>query len=126
MNEECPTKLEAPDSYWSASQDERDRVTNGCGPANSWVGHLVPNWVGGVNFQPACDIHDWMYSCGCCEADKVKADRTLLFNLLTLVSASAVPGAVKLLDREAAWEYYKAVADFGDSAFWAGKIGHET
>jgi hypothetical protein len=111
--------------YWALPEEMRRLLSNGCGP-NSIKIDLVPDSLLGADFSIACEIHDVMYHFGLGEQDKKIADRTFLFNLLTVVDQHCIE--VGILDRlervalrEAAFTYYKAVADWGRKAFWNGK-----
>lgn len=55
-------KLEAPASYKDATVEERDAVSNGCGPDGA--SHLIPDYAFGADFSQACSVHDWEYTEG--------------------------------------------------------------
>jgi len=100
-------------------------ISNGCGPASEMV-KLVPDKILGVNFNAACCGHDGCYGFGEDDEDKRVADRLFLYNLLAAVDGHCkargiIDRAQRVACRDAAWEYYKAVADWGRSAFYAGK-----
>ncbi len=100
-------------------------LSNGCGPASMKV-KLIPDSILGVDFFPACSGHDACYAFGEDEDDKRLADRIFLFNLLAAVDEHCIENGIvdrvqRVACREAAFAYYKAVADWGKSAFWAGK-----
>jgi len=112
-------QLYAPKSYWHASDAERNRVCNGCG-TKGLGGWLVPDTLYGLNIEICCDIHDWMYCEGSSVADKERADRTFLNNMLRLIEAKSF-WMLLPLRRYRAMLYYSAVCDFGGPAFWNGK-----
>lgn len=100
-------------------------ISNGCGPA-SMKTKLIPDSIAGVNFFPACCGHDACYNFGVDEEDKRIADRLFLYNLLVCVDIHcAANGMIDRLQRvaarSAAFDYYKAVSDWGREAFYAGK-----
>ena len=100
-------------------------ISNGCGPASEKV-KLVPDRIAGVDFYAACCGHDGCYSFGIDEEDKREADRCFLYNLLHAVDEHCAANGIvlraeRVAARRAAFDYYDAVADFGDSAFYAGK-----
>ena len=99
-------------------------LSNGCGTRKI----RVPQKILGVNFEDACNGHDCCYSFGEDEEDKRISDRLFLYNLLVLVDEHCkrngiVDRAERVACREAAFEYYKAVADWGKWAFYAHKDG---
>jgi hypothetical protein len=99
-------------------------LSNGCGTRKI----RVPQKILGVNFEPACNGHDCCYVFGEDDEDKRIADRLFLYNLLVLVDSHCkTNGIVDVADRvacrEAAFDYYKAVADWGRWAFYAHKDG---
>lgn len=110
--------LLAPACFWSATSDWISDHSNGCGPASAKI-DLIPDKIMGIDFTPACIIHDICYSIGLDEEDKRLADRLFLFNLLTLVDAhsGALARFERIAQREAAFTYYKAVSDWGKKAF---------
>jgi hypothetical protein len=107
------------------SAEQLADISNGCGPESMKV-KLIPDRILGVNFRDACNGHDACYSFGEDEEDKRESDRLFLCNLLYAVDRHCVASGVldeveRTACREAAFEYYRAVADWGDSAFWAQK-----
>jgi len=113
------TRPFAPESYWLASREVRDQVTNGCGP-KGWKVDLVPDTIWGLSIKEECQIHDWEYAVAppTIEA-KDSADRTFLNNILRKVEY--VGGWLKWLRRRRAVTYYETVHLFGGPAFWTGK-----
>lgn len=75
-------KLLAPESYHAATQELRNKVCNGCGPAGL-LGKIVPEQLIGADVSEACNIHDWMYHEG---EDKQKADLFFLANMILICS----------------------------------------
>ena len=100
-------------------------ISNGCGPESMKV-KLIPDRILGVDFRNACNGHDGCYHFGEDEEDKRESDRLFLCNLLLAVDEHCEKNGI-LEDvergacREAAFTYYRAVADWGNAAFWADK-----
>lgn len=110
--------LFAPPAYWSMPQ--RLQRYMGCGPGV--IGDLfVPDTIWGLNVQPACAIHDYMYAVGECEPDRELADRVLLNNLVRLINAATTYKLLMRLRLRRARCYYAFVRAFGGPAFWSGK-----
>lgn len=107
--------LYAPAEYWGLSKEEKQRICNGCGGRGGTFNFLIPQ----KHFQEACNIHDYMYATGYTEADKRKADATILYNLDTIVKNMS--GVKKWWYKKLAKTFYKAVHDFGDYYFWKNK-----
>ena len=115
------TVLYAPDSYWKATQEERDMIVNGCGSAQAKF-DFVPDTIYGLNINEACNIHDWMYHFAKPNIKaKEEADRVFLNNMIRLIEAKTKWKWLKCLRRKRARKYYLAVKYFGGPAFWAGK-----
>jgi hypothetical protein len=104
--------------------EELERIVNGCGP--KYFGALVPDELYGMDMEPACNIHDFMYHFGRTHLDKEVADRSFLNNVVRLAMAISDPTTEEgreLLDKrlEVAYFYFNAVAKYGGPAYWAGK-----
>lgn len=87
-------QLIAPESYWQASPEEIAAKTNGCGP-EGWRLAIV-EMLGsctGLDFTPACRIHDWMYGHGLAgdEEGRKEADITLKINIDIIVLTAGGP-----------------------------------
>lgn len=110
-------------SYNKASAEEKARICNGCGSAQAKF-DFVPDSIYGLKISEACYRHDWRYSIGRTLEEKAHADWEFLQNLLTIIESA--PGffnkALRIPRRARAMKYYGAVVDFGDEAFFAGKI----
>ena len=113
-------ELYAPTSYTDASNDEREKVVNGCGAAGSKF-DFVPDTILGLNVSCCCHIHDWMYDKGATLEDKKEADRVFLNNVLRVIEDKG--GWFKRWRRRIAYGYYIAVKKFGGPAYWANKNG---
>jgi len=114
-----------PKIVFDLTPEQLAEISNGCGPASEKT-KLVPDEILGVNFRDACNAHDACYEFGVDEADKRLSDRLFLFNLLVAVDAHCAANGVleqvqRVACRSAAFDYYKAVAGWGDAAFYAGK-----
>jgi len=65
---------------------------NGCGPAQGWIRHVIPNKIGpyrNVDFTPACNNHDICYDT--CNTEKSTCDQNFLADLHA-ACATAYPG----------------------------------
>ena len=108
--------LYAPKGYWELTQKQKSAICNGCGAKGSKINFLIPQG----KFKEACNIHDYMYAVGKTDEDKRVADRVFINNLNRIVEASHP--LIKPIRKIAARAYYKAVAEFGDEAFWKNKV----
>lgn len=73
----------------------------------------------GLDCAEAFNIHDYDYEVGVSRADKDRADRNLLCNLMTLIDQCG--GWLRFLRNRRALKYYEAVNCLGDAAFFKGK-----
>jgi hypothetical protein len=115
-------KLYVPKSYTEATNEQLERVCNGCG-TKGFGGLFVPDTMWGLNITECCNIHDWMYEKGETDKEKQEADRVFLNNLLRTIEAEEGWKAWLLagVRRRRALKYYEAVRVFGGPAFWNGK-----
>lgn len=111
--------LFAPESYWRLPPAEREAYR--CGPGRGVLEWMVPNTAWGVDFSPACAVHDFMYSEGRTIADKDEADRVFLNNLIRLIEAAGGNWLIRRLRLRRAQTYYEAVHRFGGPCFWNNK-----
>jgi hypothetical protein len=75
-------------------------------------------------------VHDLCYHFGSDEWDKRYADRLLLLNLLIAVDDHCMSDGIinrteRVILREAAFIYYRAVSDWGKGAFYSNKYKKE-
>lgn len=105
--------------YKNILPEEKARICNGAGAAGKWISSFIPNTMYGLDCTEAFDIHDYDYEVGVSGADKDRADRNLLSNLLTLIDHRG--GMLRFLRHRRAMKYYEAVREFGDEAFFKGK-----
>lgn len=116
-------ELYAPEQYWQLARARRAEICNGCGSAQAKF-DFVPDTIYGLNINPACNIHDYMYFMGATVDDKAEADRVFLNNILRLINHRG--GWLRYLRRRRALKYYTAVVEMGGPAYWDGKNGPET
>ncbi|MGJ0489609.1 hypothetical protein [Methylobacter sp.] len=102
--------------YKQLTTEEKARICNGAGAAGRWISSFIPNTMYGLDCIEAFDIHDYDYHVGITRADKDRADRRMLDNLLILINHAG--GLLAWLRRRRAMKYYEAVHQFGDSAFF--------
>jgi hypothetical protein len=106
-------------AYKNITPEEKARICNGAGAAGNWISSIIPNTMYGLDCTEAFNIHDYDYDVGVSQADKDRADRNLLNNLLTLINHQ---GGWLMLPRQwRAMKYYEAVQLLGDEAFFKGK-----
>ncbi|MBT4937225.1 DUF1353 domain-containing protein [Candidatus Peregrinibacteria bacterium] len=113
-------KLFAPTSYWTASEEKKKEVANGCGP-DGWKTFWGINKTFGLSIKKACNIHDWMYHFGKNQEDKDKADRVFLNNMIRIIETETSWRWLSKLRCFKARLYYLATKCFGGPAFWEGK-----
>jgi len=105
--------------YKNISPEEKARICNGAGAAGKWISSIIPNTMYGLDCTEAFNIHDYDYEVGVSRADKERADKNLLLNLLALIEHR---GGLLMLPRQwRAMKYYEAVQLLGDEAFFKGK-----
>jgi len=105
--------------YKNLLPEEKALICNGAGAAGKWISSIIPNTMYGLDCTEAFNIHDYDYDVGASRADKERADRNLLMNLLTLINHQ---GGWLMLPRQwRAMKYYNAVQLLGDEAFFKGK-----
>lgn len=104
--------LVAPGTYWDLTNEQLSDISNGCGP-KGW-GWLVPDKfrIMGIDFSPACDIHDFCYTVG---IPKKVSDNLFLENT-TVLSKIAHFGFKHIAER-LAFLYYLAVKNGGAGAY---------
>ena len=112
----------APSRYWMLTEEEIRGMVNGCGPG-SWKIDLIPDKIGNIDFTESCNIHDICYIYGMDEEDKRLGDRIFLFNIQSDVDRYCDENGFfdrieMILYRETAFNYYRAVSDFGGSSFF--------
>lgn len=102
--------LWAPATYVSAPTAARARTCNGCG-AKGLGGWLVPDTLWGLAIEECCDVHDWMYSEGGDESDRLWADMVFLGNMLYLIErqSGAIASLLRMPRRHRALKYFEAV-----------------
>jgi len=115
-----PVILYAPRDYWLLTEEEKDRICNGCGAQGKF--DFIPDSIWFMSIEEVCSIHDFCYySSRPCIEDKEEADRIFLNNMLRLIEAKTKWRWLKFLRRRRAYKYYLAVKYFGAPAFWVGK-----
>ena len=114
--------LYAPASFLVASEQELLDTCNGCGAAGSWF--RPPSKMWGTDIEPACNIHDWMYSKGYTIEDKHQADETMQNNIDRLIDRDSHKWyKPTILQHCRSRLYFLGVSWFGGSAYWKGKNG---
>ena len=103
--------LEAPNRYWTILlYDLQALIGEGkCGPGEQMGDWLVPDTMYFLSVQPACSIHDYMYSQAESKADQYEADNTFFRNMITLIDKQTKWRVLRWLRHRRALKYYEAV-----------------
>lgn len=113
--------LFSPPGYKELAPEDKAKICNGMGAANSLISRWIPNTMYGLDVEEAGDIHDYGYYIGTTLEDKKSADRVFFNNMLRIINEEG--GMLAPLRRRRALKYYEAVVYFGGPAFWEGKSG---
>lgn len=122
----APNGCVAPPDIAELTQEQLNKISNGCGPSGAKLDLVPDKLLGKVDLYNTCSIHDCTYNFGETEQDKQWGDIILLVNALLEINKT-FPGdnigqtALRYASRKLAFEYYLAVAGWGHDAFWAGK-----
>lgn len=117
---EAMDRLITPQSYVAASESERGRICNGCGP-KGWKAALVPDNLLDCDISAACDRHDWAYHETITEAGRQMADNNFRKNMTRLVIAHGGPRRLQWVRFCLVWWYWLGVRRYG-----AAHIGPDT
>ncbi len=98
--------------YLKGEYNHPDLNINGCGPAGI-LNSLVPDKYHNISMTEACDIHDFMYFIGETEQDKDLADRTFLYNILTIFDRDNPSMKESKNRHKRAMLYYRSVSELG-------------
>ena len=114
--------LESSYKFKSASEEDLNRICNGCGASDAWF-DFVPDRIWGTDVSAACHIHDWDYEYGLNKEAKKLADKRMHKNIKTLVDIDHEKKKYKpeFLMKTRARVYYWGVKYFGKRAFWRNK-----
>jgi len=98
-------------------------LLNGCGPKGGMAGKFVPNRVLGLSVEESCDWHDFNYTVGGKEADRVKADWQFYESIRERAIKITSPW-YRRWSRPfycfVAWTYYRSVRLAGEPHFHYG------
>lgn len=109
--------LIAPEPYKVLTEEEKKSICNGCGARD---GIDVPDSILRLSIKESCHLHDYYYSIGITQEDKEEADQFFFLNMLKQIESGnrfLVSFRIAI-----AYGYYCAVRDFGNKAFWEGKL----
>lgn len=112
-------ELECSETFAAATLELIEAVTNGCG--DGWRDGIIPDTMWGLDVKPACRIHDWDYTEGLTESDRLAADNRLLLNLLTIVRMRSSNHFSAWFRGWRAQTYYQAVRVGGAEPFRKAK-----
>jgi len=107
-----------PIEYIQLSLSEKKHICNGCGSKLMKL-DLIPDSLWGLSILELCNIHDYMYSVGFTEQDKLYADKEFLNNMFFHIDLYTKNWILRKLRRWQARKYYYCVRVFGDSSFYA-------
>jgi hypothetical protein len=99
---------------------QKKQICNGAGARGDWRSVFIPNTIYRLDCTEVFNIHDYAYYVGKTLIDKERADFDMLKNLITLINSTGNI-CTRFLRRARALEYYSAVCEFGDAAFFMGK-----
>ena len=117
MRMHCGYSLAAPWSFWTASEDLRRDVVNGCGPGG--IGDLiVPDRILGLNMRPACEIHDWTFAVWNCKEGFVLSNNIFLNNMVRINHQHNGWAFLKRKRLPIIRKYFKAVDVFGEAFYY--------
>ena len=100
--------LIVPSSYLNATEKERKKILNQCGPdgpVNKWV----PNHLLGVDISESCNIHDWTFVDAKNQKEHKRSDKIFLKNMLATVDKESKWAVPRIIRRGLAYLYYGAV-----------------
>jgi len=104
-------------AYWIASDEEKERVCNGCGAEG---GIKFPNTMYGLDISEGCDIHDYMFFEGKTLGDFYFANMVFIWNLFVIIIKG--PNVIMVMPRlYRAAGYALAVIKLGSGAYWIDK-----
>lgn len=104
--------------FFSEDPIIKERECNGCGPSG-WLNLIIPDKICDINISFICDMHDYAYYKGKTLSDKIDADISFLYNLLTHLKRNIDLNDTKLWKkaRRGAIKYFEAVDTYGYFAF---------
>lgn len=103
-------------AYAAATPEQIAAVANGCGPG-AWKLDLIPDHLGDVDITEVCNQHDFLYSLGGTEEDRLMADVLLYTDIAGMVLLN--DGYLVPLQMAAAVIFYRAVRNVGAKFFGA-------
>ena len=90
-------------------------MSGGCGSDKAWFDLVPDRWIG-ISVKRCCQIHDYLYTIGGAEEDRIRADRMFYTNLKrTVLNDSNL--VARTTNLWMAKIYYKAVRRYGSSSF---------
>lgn len=100
--------LLAPESYRKASEDEKKKVLNECGPDGP-LNSVIPNNLLGLDISESCNIHDWMFVKSESQADHHVSDLIFLNNMKRQIEEGTENKFLRFFRKIAARLYFGAV-----------------
>jgi hypothetical protein len=103
-------KLQAPDSYWKLTDEQKDKLLNQCGPDGP-LNKVIPDHLLGLSISESCNIHDYMFGEAIGQQEAKLADKVFLRNMKTQVE-SKNDRFLTTMRRFLAYLYYVAVRGY--------------
>ena len=100
--------LVSPVSLYRASDEDRSKVFNKCGPEGI-ASYLVPNSLLGVDISTSCNIHDWTYVEAKNQLEHKISDEIFLENMKQQVRNKTSDPVLKTLRFGMAYLYFSVV-----------------
>lgn len=100
--------LKAPESFINATNEEKKKIVNSCGP-DGVINHLVPNHLLSLSVEDSCAIHDWTFAKAKNQREHIKSDLLFLENLKTQVRRKKSNILLKHLRHGLVYVYFGAV-----------------
>jgi len=110
--------------FLSLTPLQKSEICNGAGAEGDWRSALIPNTLWGLDCTQVFDLHDYAYFRGLTQADKDRADISMLINLIRVINHKG--GLLSFARRYRAVTYYDAVHLLGDDAFFTQEKDNET
>ena len=112
----APDLIRKHEDYLSLTNEQRANVQNGCGGKSGWVRPI--KWY---DLTAVCNFHDYLYSVGINQDDRLKADQFLRDAILALGSDLNRWGPKYWYYWTQSHIYYYAVRLCGNKFFGANK-----
>jgi len=106
--------LKIPPGMLKCTDEELDEICNGCGAKDSWITEFIPNNLGEINLRPCCNKHDYFYFVGSTREDYLKANRTLLNDLIQVCDQYIIDEGIPCSEAPGLHDKVRVYFDFVD------------